>query len=172
MHLACSMKILLLGIHTSCYMYCSMSIFCFGSHKWEPHSRRSTCIYVQEKLDAFILILDYKVPISVCRKRFSSDMSYHNMQLEYLIIGGCTIQVLCISLLFLIFQFHNLPCASFRWWSSIPLVVRYVFRVRRLLNIQIKLIMSQLKLIFFFRICHLSFFFFFKCFSSCLGLVK
>ena len=150
------------------------------------------------------MILDYKVPIYVCRKRFSSDTSCQNMQLEYLIIGGCTIQVLysrtmlravlafwrhwkkkpalsdcynnkwcsmCISLLFLIFQFHNLPCASFRWWSSIPLVVRYVFRVRRLLNIQIKLIMSQLKLIFFFRICHLSFFFFFKCFSSCLGLV-
>ena len=22
------------------------------------------------------------------------------------------------------------PCVSFRWWSSIPLVVRYVFRVR------------------------------------------
>ena len=21
----------------------------------------------------------------------------------------------------LIFQFHNLPCVSFRWWSSIPL---------------------------------------------------
>jgi hypothetical protein len=38
------------------------------------------------------------------------------------------------SLLFLIFQFHNLPCVSFRWWSSIPLVVHYVFRVRVLHN--------------------------------------
>jgi hypothetical protein len=37
---------------------------------------------------------------------------------------------MCISLLLLIFQFHNLPYVSFRWWSSIPLVVRYVFRVR------------------------------------------
>ena len=25
------------------------------------------------------------------------------------------------SLLLLIFQFHNLPCVSFRWWSSSPL---------------------------------------------------
>ncbi len=73
---------------------------------------------------------------------------------------------MCILLLFLIFAFHKLPCVTFRWWSSIPLVVRYVFRVQRLLNIYIKLITSQLKLFFFFyRICLLFL-------SSCLGLVK
>ena len=53
------------------------------------------------------------------------------MQLEYFIIGGCTIQVLLSHIKpRVVFQFHNLPCVSFRWWISIPLVVRYVFRVR------------------------------------------
>ncbi len=45
MHLACSISILLLGIHTSCYMYCS--------HKWEPHSRRPTCIYIYFSLEIY-----------------------------------------------------------------------------------------------------------------------
>jgi hypothetical protein len=56
---------------------------------------------------------------------------------------------MCILLLFLIFPFHNLPCVIFRWWSSIPLVVRYVFRVRRLLNIQMKTYHVKTKIVFF-----------------------
>ena len=47
----------------------ALVFFSVAINKWEPQSRRSTCIYIKEKLDAFILFLDYMVPIYGYRKR-------------------------------------------------------------------------------------------------------
>ena len=91
--------------------------------------RMAIGIFILQMVQAWYILLN---ACSICTMKIPSTtvkiaLSYIYVSYTYIYI--CTTSV-CISLLLLIFQFHNLPCVSFRWWSSIPLVVRYVFRVR------------------------------------------
>ena len=96
------------------YFFGSMSIF-FGSHKWEPHSRRSTCIYIWEKLDIY----------ACC----SSTMWFPFMATENALVDVINHRISSRSPCRPIMNsFHNLPFVSFRWWSFID------FRCGRKIN--------------------------------------